>query len=736
MNILFNSSRSFIGACASALSIFASIALLSGCGGGGSEDAAVSAAALPGGEARAVIQSVGASPAAAAAPVLTVRAKADLAAGVGAMMTVRVDGKVVGTVEVKTVALSNYSFTAPGLKAGSKVDVVFTNDAVIAGQDRNLYVAYLASGSQLVFPTSAGSLVDKGVGSAAFDGVDTLPGQSKIAWNGALRSIWPAAPAADATLTARNAAARLLMQATFGPTAKDIARLSKLAPATWIDEQIALPFTPDYVDAVQARYVKGDAWRPRGANFDAAWVPQTFWASTVNAPDQLRRRMGWALHQIFMVSQADSNQWLFTRAYANYLDTLNKDAFGNYRTLLEDMALSPAMGIYLSHIRNRKEDPSTGRMPDENFAREAMQLFSIGLYELNIDGSLKLNAAGKPIETYSNADVMALAKVFTGFSWAFPDNELTENNFRWGNPSLSAANDTKIDLQRMKAYPGQHSTAEKKLFSGKAGAVVLPAGGTASDDLRLALDALFKHPNVGPFIGRQLIQHLVVSNPSPAYVSRVATVFNDDGHGVRGNLAAVVKAILLDTEARTPGNGSSYGKLREPVLRVAHWMRAFNARSTTGDFKVVYDLSDQSQQALAAPSVFGYYRPGYVPPTPSFAATALNAPELQIVNESSTAAWVNLAQAMSAGGIGWMGTGRDVVGNIDAQTALSASGNFASAIDNLNLLLFSGQMSGDLRTAIADAAGDVAGSTAASHADRVRLAVFLALAANEYQVQR
>ena len=715
---------------------------LSGCGGGNpteasgnsANDASVPEAVST--DLRASVQSVTPAVPPTPVPLLTVRAGADVAAGVGAMMTVRVDGIALGTVEVNSASFSSFSFPAPTLKAGSKVDVVFTNDAVINGQDRNLYVSSVAGGGQWVLPTAAGSLIDKGAGAAAFDGLDVLPGQSGLYWNAALRLVWPGIAAADTTLPAANAAARLLMQATFGPTAADLARLGTQSPAAWIAQQMALPFTPDYVSAVQARYKMGDAWRPGGASFSAIWVPQTFWGNTVNAPDQLRRRMGWALHQIFMVSQSDSGLWMYTRAYANYLDTLTMDAFGNYRTLLEDMALSPAMGIYLSHMRNRKEDPVTGRMPDENFAREVMQLFSIGLYELNIDGSLKRDSAGKPIETYSNADVMALAKVFTGFGWAFPDNQLTDTNFRWGAPSLTAANDTLIDLQRMKAYPGQHSTAEKKLFSGKANAVTLPAGGTAGEDLRLALDALFNHPNVGPFIGRQLIQRLVMSNPSPAYVARVAAVFNNDGLGVRGNLAAVVKAILLDPEARSSGTAGNYGKLREPVLRVAHWMRAFDASSSTGEFKMAYELVNQSQQVMYAPSVFGYYRPGYVPSVSSFAAASLNAPELQIVNEVSTAAWVNLAQSMSGNGIGWTGSAADVIGDIGPQIAMSLAGNYAGVIDNLNLLLFAGQMSSELRTAIADAASSVPGNTLASHLSRVRLALFLALAANEYQVQR
>jgi uncharacterized protein (DUF1800 family) len=672
----------------------------------------------------------------AATPVLTVRARADLAGGVGAMMAVRVDGVPVGSVEVKSTDLADYSFSAPTLKAGAKVDVVYSNDAQVGGQDRNLYVGYLSSGGTLVMPTSAGSIVDKGTGAAAFDGKDTLSGQGELYWSSALRLTWPAAPATDASLAARTGAARFLMQASFGPTAAEVSRTAGIGATAWLNEQIALPFTPNHVNFVQSKYALGDAYRPGGAKFDQAWVMQQFWASAAGAPDQLRQRVGWALHQIFMASHADSSLWANTRAYANYLDTLNKNAFGNYRNLLEDMALSPAMGIYLSHMRNRKEDASTGRMPDENFAREVMQLFSIGLYELNNDGTPKLGSNGKPVETYTTADVVAMAKVFTGWGWGFPDSQLTEANFRWGNPDITTAKDSKIDLLRMKAYPGQHSPAEKRLFTGKANAVVIPANGNAADSLRLALDALYRHPNVGPFVSRQLIQHLVASNPSPAYVGRVATVFNNNGKGVRGDLAAVVRAILLDTEARTASAAADYGKLREPVLRVAHWMRAFGATSSSGEFMMGNDLDAVSQRPLYAASVFGYFRPGYVPPSSAFSTSGVTAPELQIVNESTTAAWVNLAQAMSGDGLGWTGSKRDVSANMAAAAALAAAGNLAGLADHLNLLLFAGRMSGELRQAIYDAVQGVGGSDSASHTYRARVALFLALASNEFQVQR
>jgi uncharacterized protein (DUF1800 family) len=449
----------------------------------------------------------------------------------------------------------------------------------------------------------------------------------------------------------------------------------------------------------------------------------------------LRKRTAFALHQIFVVSQADSNLYDHTRAYANYLDTLNRHALGNFRSLLDDIALSPVMGIYLSHIRNRKENPATGQLPDENFAREVMQLFTIGLQELNPDGTLRLDAEGKPIETYNNADVMAMAKVFTGWSWAFPDGQLTDSNFRYGSPKYGATTDTQMDLLRMKAYPNQHSTSAKPLFAGKPWAVTIPANTPAAESLRIALDTLFNHPNVGPFIGRQLIQRLTTGNPSPAYVARVAASFDNNGQGVRGDLAAVVRTILLDPEARqAPGAG--FGKLKEPVLRVAQWMRAFKTTSASGNFMMVYDLDSLSQRPYNSPSVFSYFRPGYVPPNSAFSESGATAPEFQIVNESSTPAWVNLAENMAGGGIGWTGSARDIVPAMNDLAALSTAGNVDGLLRQIDLRLFGGRMPGALRQDILDSVTGVGGTDAASHLNRARVAVFVALSSPEFLVQR
>jgi len=556
-------------------------------------------------------------PAANLTESVTVRAYATVAGGVGAMLQLRVDGVIVGTVEVRSATPADYKLAVPKLSAGSRIDVVYTNDAAVNGVDRNLFVQHVQTSNGILVPFASNVTLDEGAGEAAFDGATVSASSGAMHRNGALRFTVPVATASAGA--SEMAASRFLQQASFGPTPEDVQRVAQIGASAWLDEQIALPFNADMVDAVQSRFALGDAYRPGGTNYTTAWVPQRFWASAATSPDQLRRRMGFALHQILMVSLADSSLAFHARAYAKYVDDINRHALGNYRTLLETITLSPAMGVYLSHIRNRPESATSGRMPDENFAREVMQLFTIGLHELNADGSLKTGANGQPVESYTNEDVMALSKVFTGWSWAFPDGELTESVFRYRSPDLSAAADQRIDTLPMKAYPGQHSTAEKRLFSGKPQAVVMAAGGSAQSDLKTALDALFNHPNVGPFISRQLIQHLVSSHPSNAYVGRVAAVFNNNGKGVRGDLAAVARAILLDSEAVNPP-ATSVGKLREPVARVAHWMRSLQATSKSGQYTIVYDLDGIGQKPFYAGSVFGYFRPGYVPPNTVFSA--------------------------------------------------------------------------------------------------------------------
>ncbi|MFN5268532.1 MAG: DUF1800 family protein, partial [Hyphomonadaceae bacterium] len=373
---------------------------------------------------------------------------------------------------------------------------------------------------------------------------------------------------------------RFLIQATFGPTEAEIEATRDTTFAAWITAQQALPegaLALDYLNTRrnQLRNPPAPAAPNPTADVSSTHFYEYFWREAVTSQDQLRERTKFALSQIFVISFAEPQ--MNVRGLGSYYDMLGRNAFGNYRQLLEDVTLHPMMGVYLTHMANQKEDLTTGRSPDENFAREVMQLMSIGLFELNNDGTQKLDGSGNPIPTYTAADISNLAKVFTGFSW-FATTP-TNSTFSGGG-----RNDASF-VNPMIAYPNFHSISEKRFLG-----TVIPATTTPNPagDLKIALDAIFNHPNVGPFIGKQMIQRLVTSNPSPAYVNRVANVFNNNGSGVRGDMAAVVRAVLLDSEARNMSAGvdANFGKLREPVIRMTGLMRALNASSTNGFWPV------------------------------------------------------------------------------------------------------------------------------------------------------
>jgi uncharacterized protein (DUF1800 family) len=556
---------------------------------------------------------------------------------------------------------------------------------------------------------------------------------------------------AGAVQPTQQEAARFLAQASFGASEASIGALSSQTFHQWLETQFALPATPHkaYLDRLDAQFSAAGSGSLSGSHFVESW-----WQQAVGGNDQLRQRVTFALSQIFVVSFADANLADYPRGMASYYDTLATHAFGNFRDLLEAVTLHPMMGLYLSSLRNQKEDPARGRVPDENYAREIMQLFTIGLQELNPDGTPRLDGAGQPIETYTTADIQGLAKVFTGWSWYAGPNlaDRTRTRFSGGNAHPER------EWRPMQAYNGYaanasfHSTSEKS-FLGKT----IPAQSTPDPEgsLKIALDHLFAHPNVGPFIGSQLIQRLVTSNPSPAYVGRVAAAFNDNGSGVRGDLKAVVRAILLDPEARTLPSADSAGKAREPLLRLAHWMRAFNARSTSGRFLGIDNTDDPvnrlGQTPLRSPSVFNYFRPGYTPPNTTLANRSLVAPELQITDEVSVAGYLNYLQ-------GWVrfdpNSTRDVRQDYSRELELVDKPSAAQPtelIERINLLLMAGQMSDAMKATLGAAvasraipaptrnsAGTVTNQSAIDSArrDRVAIAVFLTLASPEYIVQR
>lgn len=466
-------------------------------------------------------------------------------------------------------------------------------------------------------------------------GDSTTSGTSSGSGSSSLQSV-SAAPGNDLE------AHRFLTQATFGPTATDIARVKAIGYERWIDEQLATPLQATHLATVEASSTAQGTDRPMVND-----VVYTWWTHAVTDPAQLRQRVAFALSEIFVVSTTNADLTGDGRMVASYMDMLTNKIDGNYRDLLEGVALHPAMGAFLSHRGNRKEDTNTGRIADENFAREVMQLFSIGLYELNEDGTNKL-VNGFPQETYTGDDVKGLAKVFTGWSWFRPAAKASVvwwQCFWRGDQCTDASQSTTA----MSAYTQEHSISEKRFLG-----VTVPAQTTPNPQasLKAALDRLASHPNAAPFFAKQLIQRLVASNPSPGYVQRVSTAFRTSG----GNIKATVKAVLLDWEARDMAlqSASGQGKVREPLVRIAHLLRAiphtsdaYNAAKSAQ--RVPYYLaastddtvSELGQTPMRAPSVFNFFRPGFKPPQTELSDRDLVAPEMQITNETSVLGYAN-----------------------------------------------------------------------------------------------
>jgi uncharacterized protein (DUF1800 family) len=474
-------------------------------------------------------------------------------------------------------------------------------------------------------------------------------------------------------------------------------------------------------------------------------VLDSFYRTAVNGPDQLRQRVAYALSQIFVISMTHDGIQENAQGAAAYLDLLASHAFGNYRDLLEGVARSPMMGLYLSHLRNQKEDPARGRVPDENFAREVMQLFSIGLHELNEDGTPKTGAGGKPVATYDHEDIGGLARVFTGWSWHGPD---TADARFWG-----WNNDKAVDRlwQPMQGYAQFHSASPKRFLGAN---VPEQAQANPAASLRRAIDTLAAHPNVGPFIGRQLIQRLVTSHPSPAYVARVARRFDDNGAGVRGDMKAVVQAVLLDAEARDAAAAAdpAFGKLREPVLRLTALLRAVGASSDSGQWLIgtTDDAGSQlGQSPLRSGSVFNFYRPGYVPPGTERGADGLTTPEFQITHETTVAGYAEYMRGGVAYGFGqhgadWTAKRRDVHLNLAAETALAEDPD--ALVERVTTRLLGARASALQREIVAAVRsvsiptlrpdGSNRASVDTARRNRALMAVYLTLVSPEFIVQK
>ena len=532
-------------------------------------------------------------------------------------------------------------------------------------------------------------------------------------------------------------AGRLLSQASFGAKDEDISAVQSAGLRGWIDQQMAIPVTtPTHFDHMNARLPELQAINA-GATLSANQFYESFWLQAATRPDQLRQRVTFALSQIFVISLADSN--IDPRGAASYYDMLSRNAFGNFRTLLGDVTMHPQMGIYLTYRGNQREDANGTRTPDENYSREVMQLFTIGLYELNADGTLRLDGQARPIPTYTATDISQLAKVFTGLSWYHPTP--TNSTFTGGNANPDR------HWRPMVRYPQFYSISQKRFLTTTIPATTTATAASMEAELNTALDALFNHPSTGPTFARGMIQRLVTSNPSPAYVGRVAAVFANNGNGVRGDMAAVIRAILLDAEARDAANisAASFGKIREPIVRNANWLRTFGATSQSGDWLITSTSANTSlgQSPLTSPSVFNFYRPGFVPAgTSQLGQRGLLAPEMQIVDEITTAGYINIMQNWIDQGIGSTppgGSGRDVRVAYTAEVALAD--NVSGLIDRMDRLLLSGQMSSGLRQRMTTALNGIALTGTQTQIDtarlnRAKLAVFMTMTSNDYIVQR
>ncbi len=530
-------------------------------------------------------------------------------------------------------------------------------------------------------------------------------------------------------------ASRFLLQASLATSPAAIGDVTDQGFEPWLDAQMNQQNSQSAAQFLASRgYETIDSGR---YYFQRSPGDYMIWSQLMSGGSSVRKRAALAMSEFFVVSFNSVDIAWRSSAIGEYWDMLNRNAFGNFRNILEELTLNPAMGVFLNTRGNRRADPNSGRVPDENYGREIMQLFSIGLFELNLDGTLRLSN-GEPIETYDNEDVTGIAKVFTGYDFDF-----TGINVQPGFNGEGRIPDAEYTRMPMTADPSRwqfpknnsfHSEEEKSFLG-----LTIPAGTGAQETLTQALDHLFAHPNVAPFFSKQMIQRLVTSNPSPAYVERVARVFNDNGSGTRGDLRAVFKAILLDSEARDMNNVSdpAFGKLREPMLRFVQLGRTFGISSLSGNWEL-RDFSNPSdrlgQSPLRPPSVFNFFRPTYFPPGSQAASNNLLAPEFQMVNETSVAGYVNFMERAIEGSQ-WIFD--DIEFDFSNETAIADDST--ALLDRLDLLLTSNQLSDDVRGLIQgaiDAISIDAASEAEDRLQRVRTGVLLVMASTDYLIQK
>lgn len=561
------------------------------------------------------------------------------------------------------------------------------------------------------------------------------------------------------TLTAKDAA-RLLQQGTWGASLAEINRVTAIGTDAWLNEQFATP-AASYTAYAQQNLTanKAGAHGCTDPTNGCPWQVNfpTFYQRAFEGNDQLRQRVVNALLEMVVISIANNRIQDAGTGMPNYLDMLGTHAFGNYRELLKNVALHPGMGVYLDMLASSLEQPN------ENFARENLQLFSIGTVMLNDDGTPQTDGLGNKIPTYGEDVVKGFAKAFTG--WHFADQDMTKSwKFYWPDENWTVpmkpwtarrcpqdghwppGSATWCDLNvASKSYPPPHDTGTKKLLQ-YAGAPYanLPAGQTPEVDLENAVDNIFNHPNVGPFVSKQLIQRLVTSNPTPAYVQRVARVFNNNGANVRGDMKAVVRAILTDNEARsaTIAAGNTFGKLREPVHKFLHLHRAFSAQSSSHYYNI-WDLSDPEelgQAPLRAPSVFNYFGAAFSPSGP-IGQAGLVGPEFEITTTSVVTGFSEFTKWAVVGGFGQYDSdpGAWIKPNYDRYLvgAGALADNPQAMVDELDLLLTAGSLKTQFKSDLVAALNKVTrGVSADQRSDRFRIAMWQIIHSAEYAVQR
>jgi uncharacterized protein (DUF1800 family) len=592
-----------------------------------------------------------------------------------------------------TITAGSVTQTAPG------ISFVLTLNGTGFVSGSQLQVAGVNTATSFLSPTELQSSISLPAGTTSVTVGVLNPNAAQKAAVTQTMAVQTIAPVSLAQAT------RLLDQTTFGPTLSAVQSVQQMGVAAYLAQQFATPTTR--MPAIPNPPV---ATCPIGT---FACAQSSFWKNALTANDQLRQRVAFALSEIFVVSTVMVN----ARTIPSYHNLLADDAFGNFRQLLNDVATSPAMGAYLNML-NSNAAPA-GQIANENFARELMQLFTTGLYLLNADGSLQPDGQGAPQPVYSEAQVQAYARALTGWTYANPTGGVP-TSFPNGIPNFD---------QPMRAIEVAHDMSAKALLSG----VTLPAGQTAEQDLSGVLDSIFNHPNVGPFVGRQLIQHLVTGNPSPAYVGRVAAVFANNGSGARGDMKAVITAILNDPEARAADIDptAAGGHLREPILYFSGILRAL--QFTNVDPQGRYDGASNytaplGQVPYAAASVFNFFPPSYVIP-----GSVINAPEFAQENTAASTLRMTLADSIVRNHLTSFSIDMSPTSFL-GQTA-SATGNpatdSANLVTALNILFTHAQMTPTMQSAIAANA-----ALLPDIGQRVRVSTWLVISSNFYKIDQ